>query len=127
MIKDTGHEDRQEFDDSIDDQEVEEPKVEDLCAMLDYPMRDVTERAEMITSLKQFSDILTEDNSDDVVTRVEMCGGLAKIKQLRSHAHEPIRHKAQDILVILSSKTRSREGEAKESNARGGRSKPRKR
>ena len=48
--------------------------------MFDYPTHDVTERAGMITGLKQFADFLDEDNSVDVVTRVEMCGGLAKIK-----------------------------------------------
>ena len=108
-IKDPGH----EFDDPIDEQEME---VEDWCAMLDYPTSDVMERYEMITSLTQFADFLAEDNSDEVGTRVEMCGGLAKIKKLRSHANETIRHRSDDVLSILSSKTRSREGGIKESD-----------
>ena len=84
--------------------------------MLDFPTRDVAERAEMIMSLKKFTDFLNEYMRDDVVTRVEMCGGLARIKQLRSHDNEDIRLRSQVILSILSSKTRSREGGIKESD-----------
>ena len=104
----------------MDDQEGEElydeSKVEDWCALLENSMNDAVESATMINFLKKFADFLTEDNSDDVVTRVEMCGGLAKIKKLRSHAHETICHRSDDILSILNSKTRSREGGIKESD-----------
>ena len=109
-IKDPGHEDRHEFDDPIDEQE-----VEDWCAVLDFPTRDATERGEMIMGLIQFAEFLAEENSDDAYTRMERCGGLAKLKQLRSHANELIRNKAQDILEILTSSwTGSRESGATE-------------
>ena len=107
----TRHEDRQEVEDSVDGQE-----VEDWCALLDYPTRNETECAEMITGLKQIAGFLVGENSDDVYTRIERCGGLSKIQQLRSHAHEHIRHRAKAIFEILTSrKTRSsREGGAME-------------
>ena len=114
MIKDTEDEAGPEFELAIDEQEVEvsfdETKVEDWCALLDNPTRDVAERATMITSLQNFTEFLAEDDSNDVVSRVEMCGGLARIKQLRYHTNEPIRHRCQDILAILSNKARSRGG-----------------
>ena len=114
VIKDTEDEPRPEFEVSIDEQEVEvsfdETKVEDWCALLDNPTRNVAERATMITSLQNFAEFLAEDDGSDVVSRVEMCGGLARIKQLQSHTNEPIRHRCQDILAILSNKARSRGG-----------------
>ena len=103
--KDTVHEDRQEIGDSIDDQEAnvlfDESKVEDWCAILDNPTRDVTECYEMIIGLKQFAEFLSEDNSDDVATRFEMCGGLAKTKKLQSHTNEPIRQGPSNVLGLV--------------------------
>ena len=123
-IKDPGHEERHEFDDPIDDQEeleesFDESKVEDWCALLDNPTRDTFEVVMMIQDLKKFSEFLAEDTSDDVTARVEMCGGLAKIKQLRTHANEPIRHRSEDILAILSSKTKMATKPVPRRNGRG--------
>ena len=59
-------------------------------------------------NLKDFATLLAEDNIDEVVSRVEMCGGLARIKQLRSHAKESIRRRSQNILMILTSRAMSR-------------------
>ena len=65
VMKDTGHDDRQEFEDSIDEQEVEESfdesKVEDWCTFLDNPKPDIAKRAMMIQDLKKFANFLTED------------------------------------------------------------------
>ena len=106
VIKDTGHEDRHQFVDPIDDQQEvlddePEPSVEEYCDELGRE-RYMTEH-QCIGILVGIIAILKVDKNGEAAGKVRKSDCLNRIGQLRNHSNAEISNRAQEVCSRLFS------------------------
>ena len=123
VMKDTGHEDRHQFVDRIDDQEVlddePEPSVEEYCDELGRE-RYMTEHR-CIGILVGIIAILKVDKNGEAAGKVRKSDCLNRIGQLQNHRNAEISTRAQEICSRLFSEEQKEQKASNPVSRRSGR------